>query len=166
MSATLSDREVADYERDGYVILREFFSKDEVRPLIEAYREDPSINGSLYGMADKDGNPHPINIWTELEDDIIGMIPRMTRIRSSRVSTQWSACGSWDSGRRNSATVSARSACRWSTVVSMMAVIFSGAVRTLNAIVLTAATTLRMTRLSMNVDQWPETSTPSIVRLS
>lgn len=48
--------------RDGFVIVRKFFSEAELAPLLDAYRSDPTVNGALYGMIDDEGEPHPICI--------------------------------------------------------------------------------------------------------
>ena len=42
----LTDAQVVDYHRDGFVIARGLYSHDELQPLYDAYRDDPSIGGS------------------------------------------------------------------------------------------------------------------------
>ncbi len=93
----LSDKQVADYHRDGFVIARGWFSQNEIRPLYDAYRDDPTIGGSLYGMLDRAGKPHPINIWVDLGDDIIGLIPRMPRMVDSAEKIFGEPCYHWHS---------------------------------------------------------------------
>lgn len=97
MNKALSDSQFADYERDGYVIARGFISEEELEPLFAAYREDPSFRGSLYGMVDAAGQPHPINIWIELADDMIGMIPRMARMVEATERCLGGRCYHWHS---------------------------------------------------------------------
>lgn len=80
MDIRLSGEQLADYQQDGYIIVKGFLSADELTPLYKAYQGDPSIDGSLYGMTDKAGAAHPINIWVDLGDDIIGTIPRLERV--------------------------------------------------------------------------------------
>jgi len=93
----LSNAQVADYHRDGFVIVRELFSREEIQPLFDAYRADPTIGGSLYGMVDRTGNAHPINIWVDLADDMIGMIPRMPRMVDSAEKIFGESCYHWHS---------------------------------------------------------------------
>ncbi len=45
----LSKDQIADYEKDGYIIIRNLFSAEEIAPLQQAIIDDPSINGSIYG---------------------------------------------------------------------------------------------------------------------
>ena len=85
------------YERDGFVRIPGFFDATELEPLLDAYREDPSVRGSLYGMVDNDGAPHPICIWTELGDDIIGMVPRMERMVDATEALMAEPCYHWHS---------------------------------------------------------------------
>ncbi len=89
--------QIATYHRDGLLHLPNFFDSVELEPLRRAAREDPTINGSLYGMVDGEGVPHPICIWTELADDMIGMIPRMARMVEATESLLGEACYHWHS---------------------------------------------------------------------
>ena len=74
-----SDKQIETYHRDGMLRIPGFFETEEIKPIRRACREDPTINGADFGMADEEGKPHPICMWTELADDMIGMIPRMAR---------------------------------------------------------------------------------------
>ena len=80
MNARLTKSELDDYERDGFVVIRRFFEAPELAPLLDAYHEDPTVQGALYGLLDKAGAPHPVCIWTELADDVVGVMPRMARM--------------------------------------------------------------------------------------
>ncbi len=80
MGCILSEQQLEAYQRDGFLIARALFSQADLNPLYQAYRNDPTIGGSLYGMSDKTGAAHPINIWVELGDDMIGIIPRLARV--------------------------------------------------------------------------------------
>ena len=92
-----TESDLESYERDGFIIVRRFFDAKELASLLEAYRADPSIRGSLYGMLDDDGAPHPICIWTDLADDVIGMIPRMARMVDGTESLLGEPCYHWHS---------------------------------------------------------------------
>ncbi len=93
----LTKQQIADYERDGFVILRGLFSRDELAPLCDAYDADPSINGRLYGMVDLQGRGHPFCTWTDLGDDVIGMIPRLERMVRSAEDLLGEPCYHWHS---------------------------------------------------------------------
>ena len=93
----LTREQIEAYRRDGLLHLPSFFDSVELEPLRRATREDPTVNGSLYGMVDGKGEPHPICIWTELADDVIGMIPRMARMVEATESLLGEACYHWHS---------------------------------------------------------------------
>ena len=93
----LSAEQIADYHRDGLLIVRNLFSEDELQPLRKAYREDPTINGHVYGMEDIQGKGHPICTWTDLGDDIIGTIPRMARMVEAVEALLGEPCYHWHS---------------------------------------------------------------------
>lgn len=97
MSVRLTSAQLDAYERDGFVVMRELFQVAEVTPLLEAYREDPTVRGALYGLLDKAGAPHPICIWTELADDVIGMMPRIERLVDNTELLLGEPCYHWHS---------------------------------------------------------------------
>lgn len=93
----LSAQEIEFYHRNGWLRIPRLFDVDELEPLGRAYREDPTINGGLYGMVDDAGEPHPICIWTELSNDMIGTIPRMARVVEASEALLGEACYHWHS---------------------------------------------------------------------
>ncbi|HJO03494.1 MAG TPA: phytanoyl-CoA dioxygenase family protein [Acidobacteriota bacterium] len=97
MSSPLTEEQNAAYARDGFIIVRGLFDAAELDPLYRAYQEDPTVNGSLFGMVDDDGSAHPICIWTELGDDIIGMVPRLARMVDATEELLGEPCYHWHS---------------------------------------------------------------------
>ncbi len=97
MISRLDKTHLEAYRRDGFVRVPEFFDATELEPLLDADREDPTVRGSLYGMVDNDGAPHPICIWTELGDDIIGIVPRMKRMVEATEALLEEPCYHWHS---------------------------------------------------------------------
>ena len=93
----LRDEQIAAYLRDGFVRVPGFFDAGEIEPLRRAYLDDSTINGQMYGMLDSDGEAHPICIWTDLGDDIIGMIPRMARMVEATEALLGESCYHWHS---------------------------------------------------------------------
>lgn len=93
----LDDEQVAVYLRDGVLRVPGFFDVEEIEPLRQACRLDPTIDGQLYGMVDREGGAQPICIWTDLGDDIIGMIPRMARMVEATESLLGESCYHWHS---------------------------------------------------------------------
>ena len=96
-SGALSAQQIEAYHRDGLLIIRQLFSADELEPLRQAYRQDPTINGHVYGMEDNNGRGHPFCTWTDLGDDIVGMIPRMARMIAITETLLGEPCYHWHS---------------------------------------------------------------------
>jgi ectoine hydroxylase len=79
----LEPRQIAVFERDGFVVLPGFFSGGEIAPLREACHADPTIGGRLLAVADSAGNAQDIIEWTTFSDDYLGMLPRLARLIDS-----------------------------------------------------------------------------------
>ncbi len=76
----LTPAEIAAFARDGYLFRRGFFAADELEPLARATHEDPEIDGALAAVADSHGNPQEVISWTELGEDLMGVLPRLARL--------------------------------------------------------------------------------------
>lgn len=76
----LTEAQLADYERDGYLFLRGFFSAEEMAPLRAACAADPEIGGALQAVADSAGKPQEVVSWSRLSDDLVGVFPRVARL--------------------------------------------------------------------------------------
>ena len=75
----LTTGHIADYNRDGYVVLRCFFDPAEVEPLRQACLADPTVAGGLKGVMDSAGNTQRVAGWTTLGNDLLGTFPRIAR---------------------------------------------------------------------------------------
>ena len=76
----LSQSQIDDFYRDGYVIVPGFFSKKEILPLHDACKADPTIGGRLRAVADSFGNAQEIIGWEDYADTYIGKVPFMARM--------------------------------------------------------------------------------------
>lgn len=75
----LTQQQIADYRRDGYVIIPQLLSRDELQPLAACYAEDPLMGGAMGAVADSSGNAQNLVLWTEPGDDYIGHLPGLAR---------------------------------------------------------------------------------------
>jgi hypothetical protein len=96
-SRALAPREIALFERDGFVVLPEFFSEGELAPLREACISDPSLGGRLRRVADSSGNAQEVINWTEFSDDFLGVIPRIARLIDGAEALLGEPCYPWHS---------------------------------------------------------------------
>ena len=75
----LTAAQIADYRRDGYVIVPGLMSREEIRPLLETYERDPLLDGAMGAVADSSGNAQNVVLWTQPGDDYIGQLPGLAR---------------------------------------------------------------------------------------
>lgn len=68
------------YRRDGYVIIPEFFSKEEVALLLQAYHQDKLVRESAINVDDNSGMNTKLTLWYNSGDDIYGAFSRSERV--------------------------------------------------------------------------------------
>ena len=68
------------YDRDGYVIARNFFSQEEAELLLKSYLNDQVLHNHTYGRKDKDGNTTKLALWYSLDDNIYSLFARSQRM--------------------------------------------------------------------------------------
>ncbi len=68
------------YQRDGYVIIREFFSREEVNLLLETYKQDKLVKDSAINVDDNSGLNTKLSLWYKSGDDIYGAFSRSERV--------------------------------------------------------------------------------------
>jgi ectoine hydroxylase len=79
MSTELT-REAAEFQRDGFVIVRGLLNEEEARLLGEIARADQALTESAYGRKDASGLPVTLAVRNELKDDVYSAIARSRRI--------------------------------------------------------------------------------------
>jgi hypothetical protein len=82
-SGPLTDQQVADYRRDGFVLAKRFFDPDEIRLLGQAAREDRALDQHSFGRNDGEGGTVRLSLWNHPGDTIYGMIARCNSIVAS-----------------------------------------------------------------------------------
>src|SRR5687768_3539835 len=66
----LSPSEVANYDWDGYVLVPDLFSEQEVAAMLRAVESGDRVASAAGGMADSSGRKAGIALWSNLGDDI------------------------------------------------------------------------------------------------
>lgn len=66
----LSAKAVADYERDGFVLVPDLFTEAEVKAMLNDVESGERVAHTTRGVADRSGRKAGIAIWSELGDDI------------------------------------------------------------------------------------------------
>lgn len=79
----LSDEQIAEYGRDGYVIVREMFDPKEIDLLRRSALADRALDEHSFGRADGEGGIVRLSLWNHPGDTIYGMFARCRRIVES-----------------------------------------------------------------------------------
>jgi ectoine hydroxylase-related dioxygenase (phytanoyl-CoA dioxygenase family) len=79
----LTPGEVADYDRDGFVLVKDLFDAREVDAMLRAVEEGDRVAQSTHGSADAGGKQARLAIWHQLGDDIWAAASTCPRIVSA-----------------------------------------------------------------------------------
>jgi ectoine hydroxylase len=72
----LTLEQIANYARDGYVVLPGFFEVQEINLLQRAAKEDRALDQNSYGRADGEGGQVRLSVWNHPGDTLYGMFAR------------------------------------------------------------------------------------------
>jgi ectoine hydroxylase-related dioxygenase (phytanoyl-CoA dioxygenase family) len=76
----LTKEQLSDYDRDGYIVVRNLFSKDEIDLLGQAARSDNEMDKSSTRRDDGEGNAVRLALWNHPGDGIYGMFARCRKM--------------------------------------------------------------------------------------
>ena len=79
----LTPDQISDYDRDGYVIARQFFSPAEVENLYATATSDDTLSQHAYGVVDQSGKQSKLALWFTPGDDLYGLMTRSERMVES-----------------------------------------------------------------------------------
>lgn len=79
MSQKLSAEQVAQFNRDGYLIL-DLFDKEEMDLLIGYSKNDQALLAKAHGRKDAQGGVSKLSIWDHPGDDLYGLFSRCERL--------------------------------------------------------------------------------------
>ena len=74
------DKNIKDYNKDGYFFERNLFSSEEINLLAETARNDHAMDKASSSMDDGEGNDVRLSLWNHPGNGIYGMIARCERI--------------------------------------------------------------------------------------
>ncbi len=77
---TFTKAHLEAYQKNGYVIIKEFFSLEEVNLLLETYKKDKLIKDSAISVDDNSGMNTKLTLWYNSGDDIYGAFSRSERV--------------------------------------------------------------------------------------
>ncbi|HLY70647.1 MAG TPA: phytanoyl-CoA dioxygenase family protein [Puia sp.] len=79
----LSKQQIADYNRDGYVIIENFLKADEVKKLYNIAIEDDMMRKHSFDLNDQTGKKTKLALWYKPGNDAYGLLSKSERIINS-----------------------------------------------------------------------------------
>jgi ectoine hydroxylase-related dioxygenase (phytanoyl-CoA dioxygenase family) len=76
----LSPRQIADYQRDGYVVVPRFFSEAEITKLYAVALADDAMAKNAIDLNDQTGKKTRLTLWFSPGDDLYGFLTRSERM--------------------------------------------------------------------------------------
>jgi hypothetical protein len=80
MSGPLTDAQLAQYEDDGYLLMKGYFTNEEIGLLRRAAKEDRALDEHSYGKDDGEGGNVRLALWNHPGDGVYGMFARCRRV--------------------------------------------------------------------------------------
>jgi ectoine hydroxylase-related dioxygenase (phytanoyl-CoA dioxygenase family) len=72
----LNERQVREYEQNGFVLAENFFDAGEIGLLRRAAKEDRELDQHSFGRADGEGGTVRLSLWNHPGDTLYGMVAR------------------------------------------------------------------------------------------
>ncbi len=79
-SIALSDEQVAQFQRDGYLLVRGLFDAEEARILQTAAKNDHAFKQNAHDLKDGEGGNAQLVLWNKAGEDLWGSIARSRRL--------------------------------------------------------------------------------------
>ena len=79
----LTTNQIADFDRDGFVLVEGMFSIDEVDVLRDAVTSASRVKEHTVVAHDAEGNESPLAIWRDIGEDVFGVVSACPRIVNS-----------------------------------------------------------------------------------
>jgi ectoine hydroxylase-related dioxygenase (phytanoyl-CoA dioxygenase family) len=80
MSNSFSPEQLAEYRREGYIVVRRLFDAQEIELLRSAAKEDQALDSESYGRADGAGGSVRLALWNHPPDNVYGLFARCRRV--------------------------------------------------------------------------------------
>ena len=80
MSFVINDEQVNQFHRDGYVIVKNFFSSDEINKLYSIAIDDQVMRNNAVDLNDQSGKKTRLTLWFNPGDDVYSLLLRSKRM--------------------------------------------------------------------------------------
>lgn len=82
-SFSLNASQIADYNRDGYIVVKNLFSTEEVEKLYHTAVENSVMQKNAMDLNDQSGKKTKLSLWFTPGDDVFGYLIRSERMVNS-----------------------------------------------------------------------------------
>ena len=72
----VSDKQIEEFNRDGYLIVETLFDGEQMDLLLRTAKEDQGLAGHAVGLDDSKGGVSRLTAWYVAGDDLYGMFAR------------------------------------------------------------------------------------------
>lgn len=79
-STGLTDREVGQFHKDGYILVKSLFEAEEMSLLRRAREIDTAMKENARAVDDREGGIVKLALWNEAGDDVYGLFSRSCRV--------------------------------------------------------------------------------------
>lgn len=80
MSLVINDEQVKQFHRDGYVIVKNFFSAEEINKLYSIAIDDQVMRNNAVDLNDQSGKKTRLTLWFNPGDDVYSLLLRSKRM--------------------------------------------------------------------------------------
>lgn len=77
---SLTRQQIQDYNRDGYLVLKKFFTSEETSKLYHTALEDDAMRQNALDLNDQSGKKTRLSLWFTPGNDVFGYMTRSERI--------------------------------------------------------------------------------------
>ncbi|GAQ85615.1 phytanoyl-CoA hydroxylase [Klebsormidium nitens] len=80
VKSVLTASQKAQFDRDGFIIVRNLLDQEETDILVRTAKSDPAFKQHAHGVADPDGKKVKMALWNHPSDDVYGTISRLPKV--------------------------------------------------------------------------------------
>jgi phytanoyl-CoA hydroxylase len=77
---TLNKEQIKRYRKEGYLILKNFLTEEEVKLIYQSATQDRQLTQYTYAVLDSNGNESRLALWNDPGEDPFGMLSRDERV--------------------------------------------------------------------------------------
>jgi len=77
---SVSPQQISDFDRDGFVLIKNFFDKSLIASLRDAADRDRALDEASFGRADGEGGVVRLSLWNHPTETLYGAIARSSRL--------------------------------------------------------------------------------------